>query len=227
MADNYYNAYFFFFFFSLHSFNVSYSVLWTERNGVKVHKELDGVTQNRQVEQRVATFIFSIILHRPNSKFSHCLFVCVTYETMPWKEATKLWWKTTCLGPNPSLVESGYVLTPRPLLSILSIQPSIPILLRSTCCKHTDASPTGTKLGSEELPPISTTCSRLLKSCGGESSPQKPQRPIPAPVLIHSGCFLCRPPINYTAFINTELMNGLCWRGGVNTAPACTHVATY
>lgn len=43
--------------------------------------------------------------------------------------------------------------------------------------------------------------------------------------------FLHHPPINYTAFINTGLMNGPCkkgeLRGGVNTAPACTHVATY
>lgn len=43
--------------------------------------------------------------------------------------------------------------------------------------------------------------------------------------------FLSHPPINYTAFINTGLMNGPCkkgeLRGGVNTAPACTHVATY
>lgn len=51
------------------------------------------------------------------------------------------------------------------------------------------------------------------------------------PALINSEGFLCYTPINYMAFINTGLMNGLCWkgelRGGVNTAPACTHVATY
>lgn len=53
----------------------------------------------------------------------------------------------------------------------------------------------------------------------------------PLHALINLGGFLCHPPINYTAFINTGLMNGPCkkgeLRGGVNTAPACTHVATY
>lgn len=108
---------------------------------------------------------------------------------------------------------------------------------------RTDAvmSHTWTKLGSEGHQSSHSLSRRpaCLKKPTLSNSPvpelENPHVPSYAlqtgPALINSGGFLCHPPINYMAFINTGLMNGLCkkgeLRGGVNTAPACTHVATY
>lgn len=74
--------------------------------------------------------------------------------------------------------------------------------------------------------------------CPSLPTPTFGNHSVPLGLALHAdlhwsiqGRVLCHPPINYTAFINTVLMNGPCKKGelggGVNTAPACTHVATY